>query len=140
MNGVIGVEQERPEQMVRRLMAAVKCNVCGSTYEPDRIKVLGHKDELWFLTVTCDRCHTQGLVAALLKSDGQTSATSATFTRISVPGKVSSLEEEAHPEIEAPTLSDPVTPDDVLEMHQFLQHFDGDFARLFGSSGRWAAG
>ncbi len=128
-------EQEQPEQIVKRLMAAVKCTVCGSPYESDRIKVLGHRDELWFLTVTCGRCHTQGLVAALLK-DGDGS--SATLTRISVPGKALPIE-ELTPTTGVAIPAEPVTADDVLEMHQFLQDFDGNFARLFGNSGRWAA-
>lgn len=127
---------EQAEQVVRRLMAAVKCTVCGSPYASDRIKILGHRDELWFLAVTCGRCHTQALVAALLKdADGS----SATLTRISVPGKAFPVE-EASPGPEPVALSLPVTADDVLEMHRFLQDFDGDFTRLFGSSGSWATG
>lgn len=128
-------ERQQPEQIIKRLMAAVKCTVCGSPYESDRIKFLGHRDELWFLTVTCSRCHTQGLVAALLKD---ANGNSATLTRISVPGKALAPE-VVNPEPPAVTPEEPVTADDVLEMHGFLQDFDGDFARLFGSSGRRAA-
>ena len=129
------MEQEQPEQIVKRLMMAVKCTACGAPYESDRIKVLGHRDELWFLTVTCGRCHTQGLVAALLKDDD---GSSATFTRISVPGKTYPPEEVSpEPEITLPT--EPVTADDVQDMHQFLQDFDGDFGQLFGGSGKWAS-
>ncbi len=125
-------EQEPPEQIVKRLMAAVKCTACGSPYENDRIKVLGHRDELWFLTVTCSRCHTQSLVAALLKD---ASGHSATLTRISVPGEPLPPQ-EVTPESDEETPPKPITTDDVLDMHQFLQDFDGDFSRHFGSSGR----
>ncbi len=127
-------EQEQPEKVVKRLMAAVKCTACGSPYESDRIKVLGHREELWFLTVTCGRCQTQSLMAALLKD---ANGSSATLTRISVPGKPLPPQ-EVTPEPDVEVSSRPITADDVLEMHRFLQDFDGDFSRHFGSSGKRA--
>jgi len=112
-------------------MAAIRCTVCGSHYESDRIKLLGCRDEIWFLTVTCSRCHTQGLVAALLKdADGS----SVALTRISVPGRA--IPREVVDEQEEDPLSGPITQEDVAGIRLFLRGFDGDFARLFGAGQR----
>ena len=41
---------------------------------------------------------------------------------------------ENAPEFEIPEAGEPVSAVDVLEMHDFLKDFDGDFERLFRSS------
>lgn len=124
-------DRQQAERIVRRLMAAIRCTVCGSHYESDRIKFLGCRDEIWFLTVTCSRCHTQGLVAALLKD---AEGSSVALTRISVPGRA--VPREVVAEQEGDSLSGPITQEDVAGIRLFLQEFDGDFARLFGAGQR----
>jgi len=112
------------ERLVKRLMTAVKCNVCGSHYESDRVDVLGHQEELWFLSVTCGHCRSQGLVAALIrdtKSDEPPEVVELS-TDISDAGQL-----EGQP---APYY--PVAGDDLLDMHEFLKGFDGNFHALFG--------
>ena len=37
------------ENLIKKLMASMKCNVCGQHYEADNIEVLGHEENLWFL-------------------------------------------------------------------------------------------
>lgn len=115
---------EQPEEIVKRLMTAAKCTACGAHYEIDKIRVLGHQNELWFVTVTCSQCHTHGLVAAVVKNgkDGK-----ASITRIPTPKQ----EEGLDPAPRDLRASPAVTEDDVLGMHQFLKEFDGDFAHLF---------
>ncbi len=112
------------EKLVKRLMTAVKCNVCGSHYESDKVDVLGHQEELWFLSVTCGHCRSQGLVAALIRDAKSTE-----------PPEVVELSTdigEAEQPDEEPAPSSPVTGDDLLDMHEFLKGFDGDFNSLFG--------
>lgn len=113
------------EKMVKRLMTAVKCSACGSHYESDKVDVLGHQEELWFLSVTCGSCRSQGLVAALIKD-----------ARSGEPPEVVELSTDTSPaeEVEErPADPSPVTGDYLLDMHDFLQDFDGDFQRLFGT-------
>ncbi len=117
------------EQIVKRLMTTVKCTVCGSKYESDKVNVLGHQEELWFLTVTCSNCHTQGLVAALIKGAGESEPATASIA--GVESDSASPEPKVTPE-KAPAK---VTADDVLDMHSFLDGFDGDFRGLFTDEG-----
>jgi len=99
-------------QKFRRLMSRMKCTVCGEYFLPRHIQVLGHQDDLWFLSVFCASCHSQGLVAALVRrADEEAVATEVP------PGE-------------------PVTADDLLDMHNFLKTFDGDFQGLFAREGK----
>ena len=85
----------------------------------DDVSVLGHEDELWFLTVSCSACDTQYLVAAIVKVD-------------SVPEVVTDLTEAEMGRFESFKV---VNADDVLNMHDFLSSFDGDFSQLFERGG-----
>ncbi|MFQ5827455.1 MAG: hypothetical protein ACE5IA_08885 [Dehalococcoidia bacterium] len=103
------------ESLVKKLMATLKCSVCGQHYEATNVQVLGRREELWFLSVSCLSCHSQGLVAAVIKEGKPqeiiTDLTEEEFARLS-----------EQPSVEG---------DDILEMHTFLKDFDGDFSSLF---------
>ena len=102
------------ENLIKRLMASIKCSVCGQHYEVDNINVLGHSQDLWFLRALCSACHAQCLVAAVIKESEAlevvTDLTEAELDRFRNAGML--------------------TTDDVLDMHNFLKNFNGDFARL----------
>jgi len=105
------------EGFLRRVVSTMKCAVCGEQYQADNVSVVGHHEELWFLRVFCAGCRSQGLVAAVIK-EGE-------------------YEEEHGPEVEeafAFVERGPVGADDVLDMHEFLRAFDGDFKSLFAST------
>ena len=104
------------ERLIRRLMASMKCESCGQQYEMYDIDVLGHREDLWFLKVSCPACHTQCLVAVAVRQERMPVAVTDLTT------------EETSKFIDG----DVVGTDDVLNMHKFLRDFDGDFSRLLG--------
>jgi hypothetical protein len=107
------------ENLIKKLMTASKCTVCGQHYRVNDVSVIGHEDNLWFLTVSCSVCQAQYLVAAIIQEE-------------STPEAVTDLieaEQDRFERVEA------VSADDVLNMHGFLSDFDGDFRRLFSHGG-----
>jgi len=103
------------EKLIKRFMTSIKCSVCQQRYEIDNVKVLGHQEDLWFLSVFCPTCQTQCLVAAVIK-EGK------------APKAITDLTET---ELDKFKKMDKLTADEVLDMHSFLKGFDGDFSRLF---------
>ena len=103
------------EGLIKRLMASIKCSVCGQRYEVDNIDVLGHQEDLWFLSVLCPACHARCLVAAVIRED-------------KVPEVTTDLTQA---ELDRFRNVSKVTTDDVLDMHNFLKDFDGDLSQLF---------
>ncbi len=103
------------EGLIKRLMASIKCSVCGQRYEVDNINILGQQEDLWFLSASCPACHARCLVAAVIREgrvpEVTTDLTEAELGRFMNVGKA--------------------TADEVLDMHNFLKDFDGDFSRLF---------
>lgn len=103
------------ESMVKKLAAFIKCDVCGQRYAADSVGILGHCDDLWYLKALCSACHTQSLVAIVIKEDG-------------TPEPVTDLTKA---ELDKFGDTGVLTADDVLDAHNFLNGFDGDFSQLF---------
>ncbi len=104
------------EGLIKRLMSSIKCSSCGQHNEAYDIDVLGHDDDIWFLRVHCSSCHSQSLVAAIIKE--------TRTARV-----ISDLTEA---EMDKLFRSEVVSGNDVLDMRSFLSSFDGDFSHIFG--------
>ena len=103
------------KSLIKRLLASIKCGGCGQRYEVDNIDVLGHQEDLWFLRLVCSTCRAQCLVVAVIK-EGR------------VPEVITDLTEA---ELDKFRNTGMASADEVLDMHNFLKNFDGDFSRLF---------
>ena len=103
------------EELVKRLMASIKCAVCGRRYEEGNINALGHHDDLWFLSAFCPACHTRCLVAAVIRED-------------KAPELVTDLTEV---ELSRFKDRDVITADEMLDIHNFLKSFNGNASQLF---------
>jgi hypothetical protein len=103
------------EQVVRRLMTSLKCRQCGGQYGSGNIQVLGHRKELWFLSVYCPHCQNEGLLALSVRQNRS-------------PQPVTDLTPQ---EINRYAQLPPISADEVLDMYLFLRDFDGDFLTAF---------
>lgn len=108
---------ELDERAVKEMVVASvgSCAACGRPFDAESVTVLGHEDNLWFLMIVCRGCSSHGLVAALLKESALQAKSDLTDD-----------------EVDRFRHTDCVTADDVLEMHEFLKDFNGDFVGLFG--------
>ena len=103
------------EELIKKLIANMKCGICGQLYAESNIHILGHRDDLWFLGIFCPACHSQGLVAAVIK-EGE------------LPEVYAELSDE---ELTKFSQGEAVEANDVLDMHEFLKEFDGNFSAFF---------
>lgn len=103
------------ESLIKKLIASIKCGACGQHYEEDNIDVIEHSEELWFLRVFCSSCYVKCLVAAIIREDE----------------KAELVTDLTEAELDRFKDVDEVRMDDMLDMHNFLRDFDGDFPHLF---------
>ncbi|MFQ6058227.1 MAG: hypothetical protein ACE5MB_05015 [Anaerolineae bacterium] len=100
---------------VKHLVAKSGCAVCEARYRLEDIHILAHQGDYWVMAVDCEHCHTQGLVFAVVQEEqGPQVVTDLT------PREWAKFRDMP-----------PLEADDVLDVHEFLQDFDGDFIRLF---------
>ena len=126
-----------PDSLVRYLIGTVRCSVCRASYRADDVSVLGHQDQLWFLTVTCASCRTQGLIAALVRDNvadtapategGDSGPREAAYGKPCGPAEVAATN-DAHARDAAP-----ISEADVEDMRAFLEDFHGDMRALLGT-------
>lgn len=102
------------ESSIKKFLTSIKCSGCGQHYESGNIDVLGHREDLWFLSVFCPSCRARYLIVAMV-------------TREKVWEVITDLTEA---ELDKFRGVGTVTADEVVDMHSFLKSFDGDFSRL----------
>lgn len=117
------------EKQIKRVVLdrMERCSVCHHEFVQDDIRIVSRTQDMWMMVVTCTECHARNFVAAVL-GDGDPAEAQLALRRLSEAP--SGIEVELEDVLPA---GDPVSIDDVLEMHEFLSGFDGDFGRLFGS-------
>ncbi|CAN5671442.1 hypothetical protein BH09CHL1_BH09CHL1_00430 [soil metagenome] len=115
-----------------------RCSVCHREFGSDDLKVIRRERGFWVVAVTCNDCQNRNLVAAVL-NDGDTAEARSALRELSrSAGYGISFDDESvlprpsnvESEVAAP-IGELVAAEDVLEMHEFLDEFDGDFRRLF---------
>jgi hypothetical protein len=121
---------DAPEQHIKRIVLhrMDRCAVCHHAFEIDDIRVLSRKPDMWMMLVECTDCHARNFVAAVL-NDGDPDEARLALRRLSDEAREQRVEPPLEP---APPAADgPISAHEVLEMHEFLQAFDGDFQKLF---------
>lgn len=102
------------ENLIRKLVSSIRCSVCGHGYEGGDVKVLGHDDDVWFVSAYCPACGSHSLVAAVI-NEGP------------MPELIGDLSDD---EFDKFSEAEEVTADDVIDIHTFLKQFDGDLITL----------
>ena len=120
------------KMVVRRLD---RCRVCHRNYQAGDVNVISRQDEMWMMSVECPDCHARNFVAAVL-NEGDPAQAEIALRRLTELNQqlqpVASLEHiEISDAVEPPEF---VSPSDVVDMHQFLEEFDGDFLAMFRGS------
>jgi hypothetical protein len=100
---------------IRTQLSGFSCSACGRPDRPSQIRVLAQREELFFVRLSCRGCGSHSVAIVTVQVDEDDSST------VEV-GELEEVEQGGQP----------VTSDDVLEMHEFLRGFDGDFRSLFG--------
>ena len=118
-------------EWLRTQLTSFTCPACGRRYRGSKIRLLAERDGLFFVDLDCARCgsHTVAIVTVEI-DDASASITDISDLSLSTDALPEHLGEDL------PTGAALVTPDDVLEMHEFLAGFKGDVAKLFREGAR----
>jgi len=103
------------EGLIKKVIASMECRACRQFYNADNIDVIGHEGELWFLRAFCSTCRVQHLIAVVIKEDR-------------APVVITDLTEA---ELDKFRNVGVLTADEMLDIHNFLKDFEGDFSQLF---------
>lgn len=95
------------KQLIKSIQAHKVCPYCHSHYQRDNITILGCIDNTCMVYLECKVCGNNVLSYVTIIED----SSSKPATRFH--------------------LKEPITSDDLINLHQFLKDFDGDFKKIF---------
>ena len=115
------------ERWLTSELASFGCAACGQAYGEGHIRLIAQRDDLFFVDLSCHHCGSQAVAIVTIQIEGD----SATIeTGELVPA------EQLEPPGDAVPSAPPITADDVLDVHELLEGFQGDalqlIARLHG--------
>ena len=110
---------------LRTQLTSFTCPACGRRYRGSRIQLLAERDGLFFVDLDCSRCGSHTVAIVTVESDeAELSIIDASDIELAVDLEPEHLGEALPENLE------PVTADDVLDMHELLADFEGDMRQL----------
>ena len=111
---------------LRTQLTSFGCAACGAPYEPGRIRLLAERDGLFFVDLACTACASRAVAIVTVETDDDDEPRAD-------PGDLVQLAAG-----DLLPVASPVSADDVLDMHRFLERFEGGtvalLSRLEGGS------
>ncbi|MGH7760597.1 MAG: hypothetical protein ACREOY_04160 [Candidatus Dormibacteraceae bacterium] len=100
-------------EFIRDRARFYNCPVCGRSLKGCEVQVLSHEEERFHLQVTCAQCQVTFIVVLAIAG-----------------GAVEEID-KAIPEPAQVIAAEPITVDEILDLHLYLKTFQGTLAELF---------
>jgi hypothetical protein len=101
------------ERLLRQLLGTRRCKVCRREFDRQHMRLAARHEQLWIVSVRCRVCRNQEVFWITPKDFDVETIVAADHAR----------------RAEEP----PINSDDILDMHEFLEDFDGNFKGLFSA-------
>ena len=102
-------------EFIRDRARFYNCPVCGRSLKGCDVQVLSHEEERFHLQVTCAQCQVTFIVVLAIAGGAVEEIEKVT------------AEQESEPDFAA----EPITVDEILDLHLYLKTFQGTFTELF---------
>ena len=118
------------ERIIRDRFARRSCGRCGAQYSAESVVILARRPSHWMVMVSCPHCsHRNVYLISFAEAESAHAAASAADAPDTplAPPPFAPASADPIPSIQ------PISESDVAAMHDFLQHFSGDFQTLFST-------
>ncbi len=105
------------QELIKNVQTMMRCPSCGANYGENHIHFLGQLDMAALIQLDCESCGLP-VMATIVVSNGKEQA----------PKLLSDISKE---DLKGKHAKEPVTGDHVVDTHQFLKDFDGNFEKFF---------
>lgn len=111
-------------EFIRDRARFYNCPVCGRSLKGCDIQVLSHEQERFHLQVTCAQCQVTFIVVLAI-AGGAVDEVESVETLAEAPAS-----SRAHAAAAASSEPDPISVDEILDVHVFLKSFQGTLKDL----------
>jgi phage FluMu protein Com len=116
MKAAVPLSDDDKRRLVLRLLTQLRCAKCNHLYDPEDFSVVHHHQDVWVLSTRCRHCNDTCHVVVFMHLQAEPK-----------PRPIIDLTPEEKSAGQPP----PITTDDVLDIHNLLREFNGDFQQLF---------
>jgi hypothetical protein len=121
------MNDEQIRQLLQKLGIVLECPRCGHKYDLEDISLRSYNGSTYNLKLVCNLCHTP--VTASIAISGDLKNIAENFA--SLAPSAQKIFDIAKPQSKKPARKLKITNDDILDMHQYLKEFDGNFEKIF---------
>ena len=114
-------------QIIKYLKKTLPCSNCQTAYNNNNIEVLSTFDDQGLFNLSCSKCSNQLLVHITISDEEKNLSEPKKSGRQNIRAHRSITEKDITTTIHGSHIS----TDDVIDMHTFLNQFNGDFKKLF---------
>jgi len=108
-------------RLVLRLIARLRCASCEHPYDPHDFTLIHNWQDIWVLSTRCRHCNEPCHVVVFMRLDAQPKPQTELITDLTPE------------ELQDADQWQPITYDDVLDVHVLLEESEGDLERLLTS-------
>ncbi|MBD3270708.1 hypothetical protein GF376_04225 [Candidatus Peregrinibacteria bacterium] len=118
--------------IIRYIKKSLTCSSCTKCYKNEDIEVLSTFDDQGLFHLHCHHCHTELIVHVTLSDQEAKLSKKNTDKQQMIQAKKAYSDKRNHVSIKSKNgYHENISMNDVIDMHQFLNSFDGDFRKLF---------
>lgn len=120
------------EELIKNIQTMIRCPNCGNSYKKENIHFLGQLGQAVLVQLSCYACKMPVMATIVVSGSVSDMPTIKEIEQYSnkLP-KIFSEANKIENKDKEEKIDKPVSSDDVLELHEFLENFDGDFENLF---------
>jgi hypothetical protein len=122
-------------ELLRSQAKRYRCSACGKSMADCDINILAQQGNRALVRVTCTSCNDENLLQIVFQTEGEAETEADGEGEVAAPA--AQRRRRRRPEIDEglPQAQEPISADELLDLHTLLRDHAGDFRQLVGSAG-----
>jgi len=119
------------EELIKNIQAMIKCPSCGSAYKKENINFLGQLGEAVLVQLSCYVCKMPVMATIVTSGAAREMPNAQELERYSkqLPKLFSEIRDKDSRKDDK--VDEKISSDEIIDMHEFLEGFDGNFDKEF---------
>jgi len=119
------------EELIKNIQAMIKCPSCGSAYKKENINFLGQLGEAVLVQLSCYVCKMPVMATIVTSGTAREMPNAQELERYSkqLPKLFSEIRDKDSRKDDK--VDEKISSDEIIDMHEFLEGFDGNFDKEF---------
>lgn len=116
------------KKLIQNLQAKITCPGCGAKFtKPEQVQFRGYVDNTYFLQLNCLQCPTLVFATVMVTPEKELMGSD----KIDGIQEIKKKKIAPKPDIKKEKQLKNISIDDIIDAHNFLEKFDGNFEGLF---------